>query len=374
MAAIDVNTLLRLQAEHTTDQATLLLDRRGTIVWCNPTAARIFGYPAEDLIGQAVHRLFTPEDVQEGVPDYELHVASRSADMSNDRWLMRADGSRFWAMGSTTALRDDAGEVAGFGKTLRNRTDVKEQLETLRRRADALVQADEHKNIFLSTLSHELRNPLAPLVNALQLIRMTAPEAAALQYPIKLIERQVEFIRRLVDDLLDVTRISAGKIQIDLQPLDVREVIARAVDMTRPLIDERSHRLAQHLLAVPIIVKADAGRLEQVFVNLLTNAAKYTPEGGSIEVRASMEQDEALVHVMDNGLGIPKEMQPHIFELFTQVATNMERAGGGLGIGLSLVKNLVELHGGSVQVKSEGPGRGSEFTVRLPLARPRHTG
>jgi signal transduction histidine kinase len=128
------------------------------------------------------------------------------------------------------------------------------------------------------------------------------------------------------------------------------------------------------VLAVPVIVNGDGGRLEQVFVNLLANAAKYTPEGGDIEVRASMEQDEALVHVMDNGVGIPKEMQPHVFELFTQVATNMDRAGGGLGIGLSLVKNLVELHGGSVQVRSEGPGRGSEFTVHLPLTRPRHTG
>jgi two-component system CheB/CheR fusion protein len=292
--------------------------------------------------------------------------------MNNDRWLLRSDGSRFWASGSTTALRDDEGNVIGFGKTLRNRTDLKEQIETLRNRAEALMKADEHKNIFLSTLSHELRNPLAPLVNALQLIRMTAPGNAALQYPIKLIERQVEFIRRLVDDLLDVTRISAGKIQLELQPTDLRDVIARAVDSTRPLVAQRRHTLEQNILAAPIVVAADAGRLEQVFVNLLTNAAKYTPEGGRIEVRASMGQTEALVHVMDDGVGIPKEMQSNIFELFTQVAASLSRADGGLGIGLSLVKNLVELHGGSVQVRSEGPGRGSEFIVRLPLAQPRH--
>jgi signal transduction histidine kinase len=290
--------------------------------------------------------------------------------MDNDRWMMRADGSRFWAAGATTGLHEN-GQLVGFVKVLRNRTDVKEQLELQRSRIDSLLQADRHKNIFLSTLSHELRNPLAPLTNALQLIRMTDPENSALQYPIKLIERQVEFIRRLVDDLLDVTRISAGKVQLQLEPTDVRDVIARAVEMARPLLTQRKHRLREHLLATPIVVRADAARLEQVFVNLLTNAAKYTPEGGEIEVRATHDQTEAIVHVVDNGVGIPLEMQPHIFDLFTQVASSFERAEGGLGIGLSLVKNFIELHGGSVQVKSEGPGSGSTFTVRLPLAQPR---
>jgi two-component system CheB/CheR fusion protein len=367
-STFSIEHLLRLHSQQTTDQSTLLLDAEGIVIWCNPTAARTFGYAPEALVGLAIHRLFTAEDVLDGVPDYELRVAAESADMNNDRWLQRADGSRFWASGSTTALRGDNGEVLGFGKTLRNRTDVKEQLETLRNRADALVKADEHKNIFLSTLSHELRNPLAPLANALQLIRMSGPTSAALHYPVKLIERQVDFIRRLVDDLLDVTRISSGKIQLQLGAIELRDVLARAVETARPLIAQRRHSLAQLVLEVPIIVKGDAGRLEQVFVNLLTNAAKYTPEGGRIELRASREQDEALVHVLDNGIGIPMEMQPHIFELFTQVAESAPHADGGLGIGLSLVKNLVELHGGSVQVRSEGAGNGAEFTVRLPLA------
>jgi signal transduction histidine kinase len=200
---------------------------------------------------------------------------------------------------------------------------------------------------------------------------MTESGNAALQYPIKLIERQVEFIRRLVDDLLDITRISAGKVQLSFQPVDLREVLARAVESTRSALTERRHEFAQHVLSAPIVVNADAARLEQVFVNLLTNAAKYTPEGGKIELRASMDHREALVHVLDNGVGIPKDMQPHIFDLFTQVAANVGRASGGLGIGLSVVKNLVELHGGSVQVRSEGAGKGAEFAVRLPLAHAR---
>jgi PAS domain S-box-containing protein len=368
---LDIDSYLRRYAEQTTEYAVLLLDRTGAIVWCNDAATRLFGYAREKLTGRAAHTLFTPEDVNQRVPDFELDVASMSTDMDNDRWMQRADGSRFWASGSTTALRDDSGEVIGFGKTLRDRTDVKEQLELLRNRADALLRADEHKNVFLSTLSHELRNPLAPLMNALQLIRMTEHDNPALQYPVRMIERQVEFIRRLVDDLLDVTRIGTGKIQLRLAPTDIKDVMARAVETTRPLITQRGHRLTQYLLQTPLVVNADIARLQQVFVNLLTNAAKYTPEGGEIEIRASLDQTEAFVHVVDNGIGIPKEMQPHIFELFTQVEVESARSEGGLGIGLSLVKNLVELHGGSIQVRSEGPGQGSEFTVRLPLAQPR---
>jgi PAS domain S-box-containing protein len=367
----NLNAMLRLHAEQTTDQANFLLDASGTILWCNATASRIFGYARDELVGQPLHRLFTPEDVDEGIVDYELQVAMRSADMNNDRWLARADGSRFWASGSTTGLRDETGNLVGFGKALRNRNDIKEQIEVLRNRAEALMKADEHKNIFLSTLSHELRNPLAPLVNALQLIRMTGTQDAALHYPIKLIERQVEFIRRLVDDLLDMSRISAGKMQLEFEPIDLREVIAGAVETTRSQLMQRRHQLVQHVLQVPVRVKADAGRLEQVFVNLLSNAAKYTPEGGRIELRVSMEQAEALVHLVDNGVGISTDMQPHIFDLFTQVPAHLQRADGGLGIGLSLVKNLVELHGGSVQVRSDGPGKGAEFTVRLPLAQQR---
>ena len=367
----DIERLLTMQAEQTTDEASFLFDPNGIIMWCNATAERVFGFTRDEIVGTSAHKLFTPEDVQEGVPDYELAVAARSSDMSNDRWLQRTDGSRFWATGSTTALRNDKGELIGFGKTLRNRTDLKEQIELLRNRVDALTKADEHKNIFLSTLSHELRNPLTPLVNALQLIRMTESDNAALQYPIKLIERQVEFIRRLVDDLLDVTRISAGKVQLSFQSVDLRDVLARAVESTRSALVERRHFYVQHVLSAPIVVNADPSRLEQVFVNLLTNAAKYTPEGGRIELRASMDQREALVHVLDNGIGIPKDMQPHIFDLFTQVAASAGSASGGLGIGLSVVKNLVELHGGSVQVRSEGAGKGTEFAVRLPLAHAR---
>jgi PAS domain S-box-containing protein len=362
--------LLLLHAQQTTENAVLLLDRSGTIHWCNAAATRVFGYAAADLTGMDLERLFVPEDVRQGVPAYELQVAAQSSDMHNDRWMMRADGVRFWAAGTVTALRAADGTLLGFAKLLRDASDVKEQLETLRNRAAELAQADEHKNLFLSTLSHELRNPLAPLANALALIRLSRPLEPALQYPIKLIERQVDFIRRLVNDLLDVTRISSGRLDLALAPVDLREVIARAVETARPLITERRHQLVEHILDAPIVACVDAGRIEQVFINLLTNAARYTPDRGTIEIRATADESEVWVRFIDSGIGIAPEMLPHIFDLFTRGDAASGQSKEGLGIGLSLVKRFVELHGGTVQVRSEGPGKGSEFTVRLRRAGP----
>jgi signal transduction histidine kinase len=263
------------------------------------------------------------------------------------------------------ALRDDNGNLLGYGKILRNRTDLREQLDGLHNQVEALLKADQRKNVFLATLSHELRNPLAPLSNAVQLLRMTAVDSDNLQYPINLIEQQVEFIRGLIDDLLDVTRISSGKVRLNKRTIVLNEVINRAVEATRAAIEERDHTLRVFLPSAPIRLQADPDRLHQVLVNLLTNAAKYTPEKGEISLRGTTEGDEAVIHVEDTGVGIPHEMLPRIFELFTQMEPNLSQ--GGLGIGLALVKELVALHGGSVQVRSDGVGKGSEFTVRLPL-------
>jgi signal transduction histidine kinase len=173
-------------------------------------------------------------------------------------------------------------------------------------------------------------------------------------------------MRRLVDDLLDVTRIGAGKIELRREPLVLQDVVHRAVESARPIVGERRQRLEVVVPPSPMVVEGDSARLEQVFVNLLNNAAKYTPEGGNVWVKGTTEGDEAVIHVEDTGVGIPREMLPHIFDLFTQVDASRAYSQGGLGIGLSVVKSLVALHGGSVQVRSEGPGKGSEFTVRLP--------
>lgn len=366
-ASPQTEELLRLLLEQDKDHALLLLDAGGRIVGWLAGAEYIFGYRAEEMIGQPVTRLFTPEDVQRGLAEHELEVARKNGRAEDDRWQVRKDGNRIWASGAVIALRDFAGEVVGFGKILRDRTDVKGQIEALENRVEALENADQRKNLFLGTLAHELRNPLAPLVNALHLIRLAGPIHENLAYPIKLIERQVDFIRRLVDDLLDITRIEAGKVQLQVGPVRLQEVLNRAVETCRPKAEERRQDLLVLLPPAPIHLDADSDRLYQVVVNLLNNAVKYTPEGGRIWLKATIEGDEAVVRVEDTGVGIDAEMLPRIFDLFTQEESSRSSSEGGLGLGLTLVKELVTLQGGTVQVRSEGRGKGSEFTVRLPL-------
>jgi two-component system CheB/CheR fusion protein len=360
--------LLRLFAEQTKEHAILLIDLDGRISWWSAGAAFIFGIPSDEAVGRPFSELFTQDEVERGIADTELETARINGAAADDRWLERRDGSRFWATGSTIGIRDGEGRTLAFGKILRDRTDFREQVETLRNQAATADAASRRKDVFLSTLSHELRNPLAPLANAVQLIRMTAPPSAELEYPLKVIERQVESLRRLVDDLLDLTRIGAGKVELRRERLALQDVVHRAVESARALVRERRQRLEVLVPPSPMLVEGDASRLEQVLVNLLNNAAKYTPEGGNIWVKGTTEGDEAVLHIEDDGVGIPGEMLPHIFELFTQVDASRPYSQGGLGIGLSVVKNLVALHGGTVQVRSEGPGKGSEFTVRLPLS------
>ena len=364
----DLDTLLRLLAEQSHEHAILFLDLDGRVTWWSPGAERIFGIPADDIVGQHAAKLFTEEEAAQGVPEHEIAVARTGSAAQDDRWLVRADGSRFWAIGVMLPLYDPDGELIGFGKVLRNRTDIKEQLESARNKADAAAIASRRKDIFLSTLSHELRNPLGALANAAEIIRLTVPESRELEVPLKVINRQVDNLRRLVDDLMDLSRIGAGKIDLQKETVKLQDVVERAVDGVRPFIEQRRHVLDVVLAFAPVYVEADPGRLEQVFVNLLNNAAKYTPEGGRVWVKGTTEGEDAVVHVEDTGIGIPSELLPRIFKLFTQVESSRSQSQGGLGIGLNLVKRLVTLHGGTVQVRSEGEGKGSRFTVRLPLA------
>jgi two-component system CheB/CheR fusion protein len=364
---IDITRLLRTLAEQSLEHAVLVIDRAGRIAWANPGAEYIFGYPAGGMAGLASADIFVPEDVERGLAGHEIEVATRTGIAEDDRWQRRADGSRFWAVGALVAVKDESGRIEAFAKVLRDRTDLKEQVEALRNHAASLDQSLRRKDAFLSTLSHELRNPLAPLANAMQLIRMAAPAGNDLDYPLRVIERQAELLRRLVDDLLEFTRIGAGKIALDRREVAIQDVLRESVEDVRPLIDERHHAIESIFPAEPLPLVADASRLRQVFVNLLTNAAKYTPPGGRISLRATLEGREVVVRVSDNGVGIPQEMLPRIFDLFTQVETTRPLSRGGLGIGLALVKDLVAMHGGIVQVRSEGTGKGSEFVVRLPM-------
>jgi signal transduction histidine kinase/ActR/RegA family two-component response regulator len=239
--------------------------------------------------------------------------------------------------------------------------------EELQQRNEELAEADRRKDEFLAMLGHELRNPLAPIRNALELLQELGPAEPQLRDAHAMIERQLDHLTRLVEDLLDVARITRGKILLRSEPIRLAAVLQGAIESTRPLIEANRHALNVSLLPEPIWVSADPTRLEQVFANLLNNATKYTERGGSIEVIEEEDNGAVRVRVRDTGFGIPVTMLPHVFDLFTQADRTLDRAQGGLGIGLTLVKTLVELHGGTVAAHSDGPGQGSEFVVRLPI-------
>jgi signal transduction histidine kinase len=234
--------------------------------------------------------------------------------------------------------------------------------------AAALREADKRKDEFLATLAHELRNPLAPLRNALHIMTLTdASLPPAVRQTRDVMERQLGHMVRLIDDLLDLSRVSRGKIALKREQTDLAAAVRAAVETSRPLIEKAGHELTIALPAGPVRVDGDPVRLAQVFANLLNNAAKYTDPGGSIRLTATADGAAAEVRVRDTGVGIPAEALPRVFDMFVQVDKTLDRAQGGLGIGLSLVRELVALHGGTIEAFSDGPGRGSEFVVRLPV-------
>jgi signal transduction histidine kinase len=250
----------------------------------------------------------------------------------------------------------------------RERAELLAERERERGRAEALAEAGRRKDEFLAMLAHELRNPLAPIRTAARLLQRQGPQDAVVQRNGVIIERQVRHMARLLDDLLDVSRMTRGRIELKREAIDLAMVAASAVETARPLIEARSHELVVSHPSQPLPLEADRVRLEQVVINLLNNAAKFTGQGGRITLKAFREQAEAVLEVGDTGAGIAPELLPRVFELFTQGERELDRTEGGLGIGLTIVKRLVELHGGTVQVRSPGLGCGSQFTVRLPLA------
>jgi signal transduction histidine kinase len=250
----------------------------------------------------------------------------------------------------------------------------RERAETATRESEArLKEADRHKNEFLAILAHELRNPLAPIRNAVRVLRVRGPKEPELQWGREVIERQVECLTRLIDDLLDVSRISRGKMELRKRRVDLAEIIKGAIESSRPLIEQHGHELSVTLPTEPIHLDADVERLAQVFLNLLNNAAKYTDKGGHIWLTAEPQGSSVMVSVRDTGIGISADKLPYLFEMFFQVDHSFERSRGGLGIGLTLVRRLVEMHDGTVEARSAGSGKGSEFLVYLPSVKERPT-
>jgi PAS domain S-box-containing protein len=369
-AELPADEAVKLLIEQATEHAIIILNREGSITHWLGASEKAFGYAAGEVLGKPHSVLFAPEDVEQGAPQKELVIADAGAPAEDDRWLVRKDGARFWATGVLHALRSANGNVLGYGKLLRNRTDLKTRLENLEKEGEGLRVAEQRKNVFISTLAHELRSPLSSLVLAAEILQRNVQDTEDGAFAIGTLQRQLDAMRRLIDDLLDITRLSAGKVKLELQEVSLIEVLQAAVDTCRPDIDDRTHEFHLIMGKQPVTVRADALRLQQVFVNLIQNAAKYTEYGGKIWVKLVLDGQEAIVKVEDTGIGISPELLPRIFDLFTQAEFAGNRAKEGLGIGLSVVRDITRLHGGSVTVRSDGVGKGSEFAVRLPLAGP----
>ncbi len=332
----------------------------GIITSWNKGAERILGYSADEIIGKHVSLLMPPENIED--THAILGKIRKGEKVDHYETKRRAKDGRILDVSITVSpVHDAAGRIVGASKVGR---DITEQ----RRIAAALKQANRRKDEFLAMLAHELRNPISAINNAVLLARR-CELSEPLQWSTEVIERQVKQLARLIDDLLDVSRINSGKIQIRKEVVDIGPILNNAVDTVRPFVEERKHKLFVSFGAGSLRVNADPVRLEQIAVNLLTNAAKYTESEGSIWLTVEQTETDVVIQVRDTGIGIPPDQLPEMFELFAQGDRSLARSEGGLGIGLTLVKSLVEMHQGTITASSEGLGKGSEFTVRFPAVR-----
>jgi len=355
----DSEERFRLLMEGVKDYAIFMLDPEGKIVSWNSGAELIKGYRAEEVLGRHFSIFYPADALARGWPEHELRMARAEGRFEDEGWRVRKDGSVFWANVVITPLYGVDKQLRGFAKITRDLTE--------RKRIEMLEEADLRRNEFLAMLSHELRNPLAPIRNALSVMRMSGVNESALSRARTVLDRQVAHLTRLVDDLLDVSRIAIGKITLQREPLEIAQIVTSAVESSQPLIDSREHALEVLLPDEPLRIEGDLPRLSQVVLNLLNNAAKFTPKGGHIRLTVERDGEMAAIRVHDTGIGISADLLPNVFDLFTQGDRSLDRTEGGLGIGLTLAQRLVKLHGGSVEVLSEGSGLGSEFVVRLPL-------
>jgi PAS domain S-box-containing protein len=318
-----------LLAADAKEYAIFLLGQDGRLICWNPGAERLFGYQSGEIIGQHFSRFFSPEDVRNGQPEHELKTALADGRADSVRWQVRKDGTRFWCRATVTPMRDEHKQVQSFARVLHDLTESQAQ-DAQKKRADDLAEANRSKEEFMALLSHELRNPLSPILNALSILRQVRTEDPIIEQAGNIINRQVVQMVRLVDDLLDVSRITKGKLRLTKEKVELRVVANRAAESARPLMDARKHDFSVSLPTGPVWVEVDPARLEQVVVNLLNNAAKYTDAGGLIRMSVQQEGAEAVIRVRDNGIGIAPEMLPRVFDLFTQVDGAPSRSHGGL--------------------------------------------
>jgi PAS domain S-box-containing protein len=372
----------RLLVDGVVDYAIFMLDANGRIVTWNTGAERINGYGADEIVGRHFSIFYPKDAVDSGWPEHELHVAAAEGRYQEEGWRVRKDGARFWADVTITALRDESGHLRGFAKLTRDlserkRAETREGYGELR---DQILEAERAARIeaqqtarmkdeFLATLSHELRTPLSAILGWTQVLRMRTrgSDDHQVQQALTVIERNARAQVQLIDDLLELSRILSGQVRLDVQRVPMADVIRGAIESAQPAADAKGVRLESVLDARRGVVSGDAGRLQQVIWNLLSNAIKFTSKGGKVQVLLERVNSHIEVTVSDTGIGISPDFLPHVFGRFTQQDSTPARKYGGLGLGLAISKQLVELHGGSIHAKSAGEGRGAAFIVRLPL-------
>jgi PAS domain S-box-containing protein len=375
--------MFRLLVSSVKEYAIFLLDPEGHIATWNAGAQRIKGYAPEEIIGQHFSRFYPPED--QWKPPKELEIAIRDGSVEDEGWRVRKDGTRFWANVVITAVRDEHGELRGFTKVTRDLTERRQAEEQLfeqrearflaeeeRRRAEASYrvaqEANRAKDEFLMTLSHELRTPMTAILGWARLLPALPPQEETFREAIAAIGRSAQLQSRLIDDVLDVSRIVSGKLRLTVENVDVLRLVQGTIETVRPSVEAKGITLSTSFAADLGTIVADATRLQQILWNLLTNAVKFTPKRGEVRVGARRTSSHVQFSVTDTGEGIEPSFLPHVFEPFRQAENPSTRVHGGLGLGLSIVRYLAEAHGGTVAAESAGRGKGATFTVTLPIA------
>ncbi len=356
---------MRVLVDGIKDYAIFMLSPDGYTKSWNNGVKRILGYTEEEFLGLPLASIFTREDRAAGIPEKELARAVKEGRVEDERWHTRKNGTPFWVSGSTNALRGADGELLGFAKIMRDETERKANAEEKERLYAKAQEANRIKDEFLATLSHELRTPLNAIIGFSELLAMDTQDSEDFAYSLDAINRNAQIQNQLITDLLDVSRIITGKLTLDMQPVELPDVLGEALISVQLAARSKNISIATDFSTDCSPVLGDKTRLQQVCWNLLTNAVKFTPMNGRIHVRLSQSHGQLHIEVEDNGKGIEAEFLPYVFERFRQEDGSKTRHFGGLGLGLAIVRHIVEAHGGTVQVESPGKNQGAKFFVHL---------
>lgn len=363
-ARVDAARAAVLLWQQSPDIAFVVLDPAGAVTAWQGASATLFGYGEGEIVGQSIDVLFVAEDRALGLPLLERQIALSAQRSEDDRWHLRKDGARIWITGSMLALREGGAHV-GFVKVMADRTNLRAQIETTENRLKHAQQTIQRRDAFFSRLVHEVRNALGPMSIAAKIMAKRGLVTDALAKPAAVVNHQVTLLERMMADLADVVRFGAGKLSLNKTSFDLGAEIQEIAGVVQAEAEKKKHLLSVLVPPVPVPIVADRQRVHQIVFNLLHNAIKYTPAGGRIWLRCTVEIAHAVIKVEDTGIGIEPSVLPVIFDLFTQ--ENPQQSEGGFGVGLSLVRDLVHAHGGFIEVRCDGKGHGCEFSVRLPL-------